>query len=82
MYLTLFALSRVAFALQFLVVPLPATAPASLPVYLSLTAMVQLVIAHFVWRFYTLLPNTVEQARFVHYVAEQHATIMHQHRGL
>jgi len=79
-YLTLFALSRVAFALQYLVVPLPATAPASLPVYLSLTAMVQLVIAHFVWRFYTLLPNTIEQARFVHYVAEQHAMIMHQQR--
>jgi hypothetical protein len=79
-YLTIFALSRVALAAQYLLVPLPATAPPSLPVYLSLTAMVQLVIAHFVWRFYTLLPNTIEQARFVHYVAEQHAMIMDQQR--
>ena len=59
-YLTIFALSRVALAAQYLLVPLPATAPPSLPVYLSLTAMVQMVIAHFVWRFYTLLPNTIE----------------------
>ena len=55
------------------------SAPASLPIYLSLTAVVQLVIAHFVWRFYSLLPTTVEQARFVQYVAEQHALMVQQH---
>ena len=62
----------------FFLVFLAAAAPSSLPIYLSLTALVQLVIAHFVWRFYTLLPTTIEQARFVHYVAEQHAMMMHR----
>lgn len=79
LYLTLFALARVALSMHFLLTPLPASAPASLPIYLSLTAVVQLVIAHFVWRFYSLLPTTVEQARFVQYVAEQHALMVQQH---
>ena len=35
-------------------------------------AIVQLVIAHFVWRFYSLLPTSLEEARFVQFVAEQH----------
>ncbi len=104
-YITLFALARVALAVHFFVAPLPGTparparpsrygvaplitrlflvflaaaASSSLPIYLSLTALVQLVIAHFVWRFYRLLPTTIEQARFVHYVAEQHAMMLHR----
>lgn len=79
LYLTIFAMARVGLSMHFLLTPLPASAPASLPIYLSLTAVVQLVIAHFVWRFYSLLPTTVEQARFVQYVAEQHAMMVQQH---
>lgn len=79
LYLILFALARVALAIHFLATPLPASAPASLPIYLSLTSLFQLLIAHFVWRFYSLLPTTLEQARFVQYVAEQHAMMVHQH---
>ena len=50
--------------------PLPANAPASLPLYMALTAFVQLVIAHFVWRFYRMLPRSLEEARFVQHVSE------------
>jgi len=69
-YLVLFALARVALSAHFVLAPLPANAPASLPMYMVLTALVQLVIAHFVWRFYCMLPNTVDEARFVQHIAE------------
>ena len=58
-YLVLFALARVALSAHFILSPLPAKAPSSLPLYMVLTALVQLVIAHFVWRFYSMLPNTL-----------------------
>lgn len=69
-YLVLFALARVALSAHFIFSPLPVNSPPSLPMYMVLTALVQLVIAHFVYRFYTMLPDTLDEARFVQHIAE------------
>mgnify|MGYP001169159550 CR=1 FL=1 len=50
--------------------PSNADAAKSLPTYLALTAMVQAVIAHFVYRFMRLLPTSAEGARFVQALVE------------
>ena len=44
---------------------------------LVLNTVLQLVIAQFVWRFYTLLPTSVEAARFVQQVSEHRAAWLH-----
>lgn len=72
-YLMIFALIRVIVSARFIMQSSPEGSSASLPVYFSMTALVQLVIAHFVWHFYSLLPTTNQQARFVQYLAEQHS---------
>ena len=70
-YLVLFCFARAALALHFVISP-PSNADAakSLPTYLALTAMVQAVIAHFVYRFMRLLPTSAEGARFVQALVE------------
>jgi len=71
-FLIVYASARVLLSAQFMLVPMSIETPSSLPVYLSATALVQLVIAHFVWRFYSLLPASPSDARLVQYVAEMH----------
>ncbi|KAL1505127.1 hypothetical protein AB1Y20_008886 [Prymnesium parvum] len=72
-YLVLFALARVALSAHFIFSPLPPNTPPSLPMYMALTAIVQLVIAHFVWRFYCMLPRSATEARFVQHIADLQA---------
>lgn len=47
-------------------------APAA-QVFLVVSSVLQIVIAHFVWKFYSLLPTTEEESRFVQYIAENQA---------
>lgn len=71
LYLMLFAFARVLLSARYSIAV--EDAPPSLPIYMSLTALVQLIISHFVWRFYCLLPTSNEQARLVQFFSEQYS---------
>lgn len=41
-------------------------------VFLVISSVLQLIIANFVWKFYSLLPTSDDEARFLQYVTEHH----------
>jgi len=78
-YLVFVAVIRISFAVNLVVqstrgMDMQGNMPASAQVFAAVSGLLQLVITHFVWRFYTLLPTTEEEARFVQFVAEHQAS--------
>jgi len=72
-FLMLFAAGRVAICTRYFLVSDELGLSPSMRVHLTLSAGIQLVIAHFVWRFCSLLPSSLLEARLVQHVAEQHS---------
>jgi membrane protein YdbS with pleckstrin-like domain len=66
-YLIFIAIVRISFTVKWSIEPDVST---SAQVFLVISSVLQLVIAHFVWRFYSLLPTTEEESRFIQFVAE------------
>ncbi|KAG8459888.1 hypothetical protein KFE25_010937 [Diacronema lutheri] len=66
-YLVFIAIVRISVTVHWAMVP---DVSMSAQVFLVISSILQLVIAHFVWRFYSLLPTTEEESRFVQFVAE------------
>jgi len=71
-FLVLFAATRVTLCSRYLLASDELGLSPSMRVHLTLSAIIQLVIANFVWRFYCLLPTSLDEARLVQHVAEQH----------
>lgn len=69
-YVILIAIVRISVTVQWALAP---NVSASAQIFLVISSVLQLVIAHFVWRFYSLLPTTEEESRFIQYVAEAQA---------
>lgn len=69
-YLIFIAVVRISVTVHWAMVP---DVSASAQLFLVVSSVLQLVIAHFVWRFYSLLPTSEEESRFVQFVAEQQA---------
>lgn len=72
-YLVVFAVARMTFSAA-LFAQQASQKPAAgngLPIYMAVAAGVQIVIAHFVWRFYSMLPTSLNEARFVQLVSER-----------
>jgi len=74
-FLILCAVGRAFAALHFIFSPPLPHLPPSLPFYLSLSALLQLIIARFVYRFHCMRPTTEEGARLMQDTAER-ATAM------
>lgn len=66
-YLIFIAIVRISVTVHWAMVPDVST---SAQVFLVISSILQLVIAHFVWRFYSLLPTSEEESRFIQFVAE------------
>ncbi|KAJ1635726.1 hypothetical protein T492DRAFT_964398 [Pavlovales sp. CCMP2436] len=66
-YLIFIAIVRISVTVHWSIEP---NVSFSAQIFLVVSSLLQLVIAHFVWRFYSLLPTSEEESRFIQMVAE------------